>query len=112
PLGLEVRLERPVEVEVILGEVREGKSGKADAVEPPELGAVRGRLQGHAAVARVEHLAKGALEVDRLRGRPDGRAPLTSHTRLDGAEQTGREACGLEDRVEQECRRRFPARTR
>jgi hypothetical protein len=65
-LRLEVRLHRPVQVEVVLGQVRERERGEADPVEAPELGAVRRRLHRGAAVARVEHLAERALEVDRL----------------------------------------------
>src|SRR2546423_124270 len=45
----EVALEGPVEIEVVLAEVGERERGEADTVEPPKLGAVRGRLQRAAA---------------------------------------------------------------
>ena len=56
---------------MVLAEVREDERGEPDAVEPPELGAVRGRLHRAALISCVEHLAKRALQVDRLGRRPD-----------------------------------------
>jgi hypothetical protein len=79
-----------VEVEVVLVEVGEHEDGEADVVETAERRAVRGRLHRAAAVARVEHLAEQALQVDRLGGRPGGRAALAVHAGLDRAEQPGR----------------------
>ena len=68
-LRLEVRLHVAVEVEVILAEVGEDEDGEAHAVEPVQLRRVRRRLHRARAVARVEHLAERALEVDRFRCR-------------------------------------------
>src|SRR5207247_5600311 len=75
-LRVEVALEGSVEVEMVLAEVGEGESAEADAVEPPQLGAVGGRLERAAPIARVEHPTEGALEVDRLGRRTDCRAAL------------------------------------
>ena len=109
-LGLEVGVHRPVQVEVVLGQVREGERGEVDAVESPERGAVRGRLHRAASVARVEHLAECALEVDRLGRRAHGRAPLAADPELDRPDQARLPPRRFEDRVEQECGRRLPVR--
>ena len=112
PLGVEVALDRAVEVEVVLGQVREDERREAHAVEPAELRAVRGRLHRAAAVTAVEHLAEAALEVDRLRRRPEGRTALAADPALDRAEQAGPPAARGEDRVEQERGRGLPVRAR
>jgi hypothetical protein len=91
-----------VEVEMVLREVREDERAEADAVEPTELRAVGRRLDRRAAVARVQHLPKGALEVDRLRGGADRRPPLAAHPALDRAEQPGPPVGRGKDCVEQE----------
>ena len=67
PLRVEVLLHRPVQVEVVLAQVREHERVEADAIEPPQRGSVRARLDRRAPVARVEHLAEEPLQVDRLR---------------------------------------------
>src|SRR5205085_188059 len=61
PLRLEVPLERAVEVEVVLGQVREDEHGEADAIQAAELRAVRSRLHRDTAVAGVQHRSKAAL---------------------------------------------------
>ncbi len=75
---------------MILAQVREDEDVEADAVEPVEDRGVRGGLERHAPIAGVEHLAEGALEVDRLGRRPDDRshlaAPWAADPALDGAE--------------------------
>jgi hypothetical protein len=63
-------------------------------------------------VAGVEHLAEGALDVDRFGRRPDRRAPLASDAALDRPEQPGPAAGGGEDRVHQERRRGLAVRAR
>ena len=87
-------------------------AAKRDADEPLELGRVRRRLHRAAAVAGVEHLAEGALEVDRLRRRARDGAPLAADPALDGAEEPGPAAGRGEDRVEEERGRRLPVRAR
>ena len=109
-LRLVVRVHRPVEVQVILGEVREDERSEARADEALELGRVRGGLHRTAPVAGIEHLAVRALEIDGLRRRADDPAPLAADPHLDGAEQAGTAAGSGEDRVEQERRRRLPVR--
>ena len=95
---------------MVLVEVGEHEDGEADAVEAPERRAVRGRLHRAAAVARVEHLAEEPLQVDRLGGRPGGRAALAVDAGLDRAEQAGPAPGGGEHRVEQKGGRRLPGR--
>ena len=111
-LGLVVRVHRPVEVQVVLGQVREDEGPETRADETLELGRVRGRLHRAAPVARVQHFAVRALEVDGLGRRADDRAPLAADPHLDRAEQAWTAAGGSEDRVEQERRRRLPVRPR
>ena len=110
PLRVEVLLHRPVEVEVVLAQVREHERVEADAVEPSERRSVRARLHRGAAVAGVEHLAEEALQVDRLRRRERRWASLASDLPLDGAHETRLPTRGVEDRAEQERRRRLPVR--
>ena len=74
PLRLEVVLHRPVQVEVILAQVREDERVEADAVEPSQRGAVRRRLDRRAPVTRIEHLPEEPLQVDRLGRRERRRA--------------------------------------
>ena len=109
-LGVVVVLERPVEVEVVLAQVREDEDREADPEQALQRGAVGGRLHGGASVARVEHLAQETLDVDRLGGRPDRGAPLAADPVLDGAEETGAPAGRGEDGEEEERRRRLPVR--
>ena len=110
PLRLEVLVHRPVQVEVILAEVREHERAEADAVETPERGAVRRRLDRRAAIPCVEHLAEEALEVDRLRRREGRRAMLAADDPLDRPHEPRPSTGRLEHRVEQEHDRRLPIR--
>ena len=110
PLRFEVALHRAVEVEVVRRQVREDERGEADAVEAVERGGVRGGLHRAAFVAGVEHLAEGALEVDRLGRRADDRPPLAGHARLDRAEEARPAARRGEDRVDEVRGRRLTVR--
>ena len=101
PLGGEVLVHRPVQVEMILAEVREDERVEADAVEPSERRTVRARLDRGAAVAHVEHLAEQPLQVDRLGRGERGRTRLATHVPLDGADEPGSPAGGLEDRAQE-----------
>ena len=86
-LRLVVVLHRPVQVEVILREVREDERVEAHPVEPVQRRAVRRGLDGDAPVARVEHLAEEPLQVDRLGRRVRRRAHLAADDPLDGADE-------------------------
>ncbi len=89
PLGLEVLLQRAVQVEVILGQVREDERVETNPTEPPEGRAVRGRFDRGAPVPRVEHLPKETLELDRL-GCGERRATLlAADDPADGPDQSG-----------------------
>ena len=111
-LRVEVVVHRPVQVEVVLAQVREHERVEADAVEPAQRRAVRARLDGRAAVAGVEHLAEEPLQVDRL-GRRERRGPaLAADLPLDGPDEPGPTARGLEDRAQQKRGRRLPVRPR
>ena len=63
----EVSLERAVVVEMVVAEIREDQRREADAVEAPQVGVVRRRLDRAAEVPAVEHRPEGALEVERHR---------------------------------------------
>ena len=112
PLRVEVVLHVAVEVEVVPVEVGEDEHCKPDPVETAQRRAVRGRLHRAAAIARVEHLAEEPLEVDRLRGRPGGGAPLAVDTSLDRPQQSGPAPGRRQHRVEEERRRRLARRAR
>ena len=103
-LGVEVLLERPVEVEVVLAQVREDEDREADPEQALQCGAVGGGLHGGASVPGVEHLAQEALDVDRLGGRPHRGAPLAADPVLDRAEETRAPAGRGEDGEERETR--------
>ena len=91
-LRLEVVLHRPVQVEVVLREVREDEGVEADAVEPLQRRAVRRRLDGDAPVAGVEHLAEEPLQVDRLGSRVRRGPGDAADDPLDGADEPRRAA--------------------
>jgi hypothetical protein len=101
-LGLEVLLHVAVEVEVVLREVREHRDVPVDRRGAPQGERVRGDLHDHGAVAAVEHLRERPLQVNRLRGRAHGIAPLPRDDRADGPEQPGGQATGLEQRADEE----------
>jgi hypothetical protein len=107
---IEVGLERSVEVEVILREVGEDENGEARPEQAAELGGVRRGLHRAAPVARFEHLAKGALEVDRLGRGAGDRAPLAAQAHLDRPQQPRAAAGGGQDRVEEKGGGRLPIR--
>ena len=112
PLGLEVLLQRAVQVEMILGQVREDERVETNPTEPPEGRAVRGRFDRGAPVPRVEHLPEETLELDRL-GCGEGRATLlAADDPADGPDQSGPAIRGLEHRVQKEGRRRLAVRPR
>ncbi len=110
PLRLEVLLHRPVQVEVVLAQVREDERVEAHAVEAPQRRPVRARLERGAAVAGVEHLAEEPLQVDRLGRRERRRSRLTPHPPLDRPDEPGPATCSVQDRPQQERRRRLPVR--
>ena len=87
-------------------------TAEPDPVETAQRRAVRGRLHRAAAIARVEHLAEEPLEVDRLRGRPGGGAPLAVDTSLDRPQQSRPAPGRRQHRVEEERRRRLARRAR
>ena len=95
---------------MVLAQVREDERIEADAVEAVQDRSVRGRFERDAAVAGVEHLAEGALEVDRLGRRADDRPNQPADPALDGAEQAGIAPAGLEHRVEEKGGGRLAAR--
>ena len=101
-LGEEVVLHVAMEVEVVLGEVREGADGEADPVDPVQAQRVRGDLHRAGAVAAVDHPAEGLLQLDRLRRRALDLLVHTAHDPLDGAQQPGLDALALEDVADQE----------
>ena len=95
-LRLEVVVHGPVQVEVILAQVRKDEDVEAHAVETPQCGPVRTGLDGCAAVTGVEHLPEQTLEIDRLRRRERRRASLAAHVPLDRPDEAGPPARGIE----------------
>ena len=86
--------------------------GDVDPVRAAQFQRVRGDLHRARDVAAVEHLAERALEVDRLRRRPDDRPLLAAHDRLDRAEQPARQPGALEQRADEERGRGLAVRAR
>ena len=110
-LRVEVVVHRPVQVEVVLAQVREHERVEANAVEPSKRRPVRARLHGGAAVAGVEHFAEEALQVDRLRRRERSGSSLSRDLPLDGTDEAGTASRGREDRAQQKGGRRLPVRS-
>ena len=97
---------------MVLRQVGEDRGGEVDRVGAMQLESVRGHLHRTGHVAGVKHLAKRALEVDRLgRGSLHGALGAADHA-LDRAEQTGLAPVGLEQRSHQEGGGRFAIRPR
>ena len=72
-LGLEVALHRPVEVEVVAGEVREHGDREAGAVDAVQRERVRRHLHRHRVSSLVAPARELLLEVGRLGRRPRAR---------------------------------------
>ena len=68
-LRVPVRLPGPVELEVLVGEVREDRHVVGDARHPIERETVRCRLHDRHVVAGVDHRAQRRLQLRRFRGR-------------------------------------------
>ena len=96
PLGREVVLHRRVEVQVVLGQVREDRDGEVDRVRAPQFQGMGGDLHHARPIATIDHLAKRALQVDRLRSRANHFVLLPADHRRDGPEQPGPAVVGLE----------------
>ena len=99
-----------MEVEVVLGQVRERGDREPDPVGAVQGERVRGDLHRAGAVAAVDHPPERLLQVDRLRGRPLNRLLGPRHDPLDGPQQAGLNAGVLEDLTNQERGRRLPVR--
>ena len=109
-LGLEVPLHRPVEIEVILAQVREDERVESNSIEPSERRAVRRRLDRGALVSRVDHLAKETMQVDRLRRGERRGALLPADDPAHGPDQPRPASRRVEHRVKEEHRRGLPVR--
>ena len=101
PLGFEVLLHRPVEVEVVLRQVGEDEDREARSLEPALGRRHRGRFHHAGAIALVEHLAEETLQVDRLGRVETDLAHLGAHAPLDVGQQPRLLTGGREDRPEQ-----------
>ena len=108
-LGREVALHVGMEVEVVLAQVRERRGREVDAVGAVQLERMRGDLHRARAVARVEHLPEGRLQVDRLGRRAHRRAHAAADHGGHAAEQAARPAGGLEQLAHEMRRRRLAA---
>ena len=109
-LRREVRLERPVEVEVFVAHVGEARRRKGDAVDPTLRERVGRDFDGDRGDAAIAHVGEQRLEVARLgRGEPgrQGRAP---HPCPDRADHAGLLAERAGDRLEEIGDRRLAVR--
>ncbi len=107
PLGLEVLLHVRVEVQVVLGQVREDRRREGDRIDAPELKRMRGHLHRACLIATVEHRAQVRLQLDRLRGRAGHRTLLTADHRLDRAQQSAPAGTRFQQRPHQVCSSRL-----
>ena len=95
-----------------MAQVREDQSRKTCPVETPLGRGDRCRLHHAGLVACSHHFAEQTLEIDRLRCVQRGLTNVVAHAPLDTAQQRGPSVRDLEDRREQESRRRLTARPR
>ena len=113
-LGVAVRLPRAVQLEMLVGEVREDRDVVGDARDAIEGEPVRGRLDDGEVVAGVDHGPQRRLELGRLGGRGVrlvGVRPAAD-PRRDGADHPGPPTRGLERRDRQVGGRRLAVRAR
>ncbi len=66
-LRVAVRLERPVEVEVLVGQVGEDRGVVVDAADPVRREPVAAGLDDDRLLARIDHLAEDPLQLQRAR---------------------------------------------
>ena len=97
-LGRPVRLERPVELEMLVGQVREDRRIVGDRADPLGRQAVGRGLEDRGAIPRDHHRPKELLEPDRSRGGHVAGGPLADRpdARLDGPHEPGRDPGRLE----------------
>ena len=110
PLRSEVLLHRPVEIEVVLCQIREDEHREPSLVKPALRGGDRRGLHRARAVSGLEHRTEEPLQVDRLGGIQPRRERYTADPPLDVRQQCRLAAGSIEDRVEEERRRRLPVR--
>jgi hypothetical protein len=93
-----VRVERPVELQVLVGQVREDGHVVGDLADPLEREPVRGGLDDGRIVAGGAHRGQGALQLGCLRGRHVGRRarPVRADLLLGRAQQARPQARRLQ----------------
>ncbi len=111
-LRREVLLHRPVQVEVILAQVREDERIEPHPVEASQRRSMGGCFKRDAAVAGVEHLPQEPLQVYRLRCRERRGPALPADHPFDRSDEPWPAAGGLEYRPQEKGGRRLPVRPR
>ena len=105
-LGREVRLHGLVVVEVVLGEVGEGRDGKACARNAVQVDGMARHLQRGHTHARVHHIGQQRLQIAAFRRGAKRWAALVAHVHLDRAHEAGLCVRGMRGHVLNEKRRR------
>ncbi len=100
-LALEVRIERPVIVEVVVREVRETRRGVVRSVDAVLVERVRRHLHRHRADPRVAHRGEHHLEIGGLGRGVRVRQRLVADAGADRADHTGDVAGRGRDRLQQ-----------
>src|SRR2546428_234936 len=100
-LGAPVLLERPMEVQMVLREVREDADVEGQRVDARERQRVRADLHGHAAHAALAHGGQHRLDLERLRRRLSRRPDLVADDVLNGAEDPAGAAARAQQRVDE-----------
>ena len=103
-LRVAVRLERLVEVEVLVREVREDRRVVVDAADAIRREAVAARLDDDRLLAGLHHLAQQSLQLEGARGRVrlGVAAELAADADADGPQETRPQPCALERRLGEE----------
>ena len=101
PLGEPIALERAVEVEMVLRQIREHRHVEREPLGARERERVRGHLHRHAPHPAVAHVREHRLQIERLRRRLVGRARLVAEHVLDRADHAGGETARAQQRFDQ-----------
>ena len=109
-LGLEVRLERVMVVQVVLREVRERRDGEVRVPGPQQVQRVRRDLHGHDVAAGIAHAGERFLQIRRLGRRVLGFLVLIANLDAHRAHDAGPLAGGPRDLIDQVGRGRLSVR--
>src|SRR5699024_3104341 len=100
-LGFEVIAQVGVEVQVVLGQVRENRDIVACAADPAQGEGVAGDVHGGGGDPAFAHEGEEAVQICGLGGGEGGLDPFVTHPHLDGPDQAGVHARGTQTGLDQ-----------